>query len=65
MSWDAWALTNEGHLLHKGEQAEGYCPPLKKDDLIEMVVDTSEGTVSFTINGEPRGIAFENNHFKS
>ena len=65
LSWDSWCLTSEGDLLHKSEQAEGYCSHLNKDDVIELAIDYKEGTLEFIINGDAKGIAFENSHFKN
>lgn len=63
---EAFALNSlQRRLIMKGDMIkEKYCK-LKQGDIIEMIVDTQMGNISFIVHGIHFGIAFHDDTIKS
>ena len=54
---NSWALMASGTIWHNSRK-QGFCNPLKTNDIVKLTVNFSEHTIAITINGEYQGIAF-------
>lgn len=67
----AFCDTEEGWALYNGELRHGsnsggqkYGCPIKSNDVVAVLLDTVEGTLSYRINGNDQGVAFKDEELK-
>ena len=62
-----WTLTDCGSTYH-GQVAPvtaGYCMPFYANDEVGLILDRTEGTIRYSINGEEKEIAFTSEDLKA
>ena len=61
-----WAFSpNDGRIRKGGQSSLKYANEVKTGEIIECVIDRVNGTMSFTVNGIDKGIAFTDKEFKT
>lgn len=55
----SWGLMASGSIWYNSRKQQ-FCEPLKENDLVKLIVNFTAKTLSVTVNGEFKGVAFRN-----